>query len=84
MKDLRSIPGVGEKIAQDLWNLGVRSVHDLNGQDPEYLYERLILHEGRHVDRCMLYVLRGAVYYASNETHDPDLLKWWKWKDRGE
>ncbi|MBC8473125.1 MAG: pathogenicity locus, partial [Planctomycetes bacterium] len=31
---------------------------------------------------CMLYVLRCAVYYASNTEHDPDLLKWWNWKDR--
>lgn len=27
-------------------------------------------------DRCMLYVLRYAVYYAVNATHDPEKLKW--------
>jgi hypothetical protein len=21
------------------------------------------------------------VYYASNAEHDPELLKWWNWKD---
>jgi hypothetical protein len=35
------------------------------------------------VDRCVLYVFRCAVYYANNKTHDPELLKWWNWKDRG-
>lgn len=33
------------------------------------------------MDRCMLYVFRCAVYYASSEQHDPELLKWWNWKD---
>jgi len=34
------------------------------------------------VDRCMLYVLRCAVYYASTLDPDPRLLQWWNWKDR--
>jgi hypothetical protein len=29
----------------------------------------------------ILYVFRCAVYCASNENHDPELLKWWNWKD---
>ncbi|WP_367344139.1 helix-hairpin-helix domain-containing protein [Methanomethylovorans sp.] len=33
------------------------------------------------IDRCMLYVFRCAIYCASNEEHDPQLLKWWSWKD---
>jgi hypothetical protein len=30
----------------------------------------------------VLYVFRCAVYFANNSTHDPELLKWWNWKDR--
>jgi len=30
----------------------------------------------------MLYVLRYAVYYVSSNDPDPELLKWWSWKDR--
>ena len=82
LKDLRSVPGVGNRIAEDLWNLGIRSVQDLKGKNPQDLYERLISLAGQHVDRCVLYVFRCAVYYASAEKHDPDLLKWWKWKDK--
>ncbi|MHA2066255.1 MAG: hypothetical protein ACXABY_17925 [Candidatus Thorarchaeota archaeon] len=29
----------------------------------------------------MLYVFRCAIYYASNNEHDPQLLKWQNWKD---
>jgi hypothetical protein len=82
LREFRQIPGVGKRIAEDLWNLGLRSVSDLKNQDPEDLYLRLCALQGTHVDRCMLYVFRCAVYYASNDIHDPELLKWWNWKVR--
>lgn len=81
--ELRRIPGVGATIAQDLRGLGIHRVEDLRGADPQALYDRLIAQAGMHVDRCMLYVLRCAVYYASEFPHDPALLKWWSWKDGG-
>jgi len=81
LKELQQVPGVGKKTAEDLWNLGYRSVQDLKDRNPEELYLRLCAREGVHVDRCMLYVFRCAVYYASNKTHNPELLKWWSWKD---
>src|SRR5215471_9627983 len=80
LKEFRQIPGVGKSIAEDLWNLGLRSVPDLKNQDPEELYMSLCALQGRHVDRCMLYVFRCAVYYASNDVYDAELLKWWNWK----
>jgi hypothetical protein len=81
--ELRRIPGVGVSIAQDLRNLGIHRVEDLRGADPQALYDRLCAQMGVHVDRCMLYVFRCAVYYASEFPHDPELLKWWSWKDGG-
>jgi hypothetical protein len=81
LREFRQIPGVGKSVAEDLWNLGLRSVSDLKNQDPEDLYLRLCALQGTHIDRCMLYVFRCAVYYASNDSHDPELLKWWNWKD---
>lgn len=81
IQDLRHIPGVGPSIAQDLVDLGIGSVSDLKGADPQALYERLCLMRGEHIDRCVLYVFRCAVYFASHEQHDPLLLKWWNWKD---
>ncbi len=81
LKDLQKIPGVGRVITKDLHRLGFHSVQDLKSQDPEELYSRLCELKGTQVDRCMLYVFRCAVYYASNQEHEPDLLKWWNWKD---
>ncbi len=78
---LRSIPGVGPSIAGDLRELGIRRVEDLKGRDPERLYARSNLLRGEVQDRCLLYVFRCAVYFATARRPDPELLKWWNWKD---
>ena len=83
-KDLTRIPGVGPSIAADLYLLGIREVADLRGRNPETLYGQLCEVTGVRMDRCVLYVFRSAVYYASEREHDPRLLKWWNWKDRRE
>jgi hypothetical protein len=80
--DLESVPGVGPQTAADLRTLGILSVADLKGRDPEQLYRELEAQAGCHIDRCMLYVVRCAVYYASSEERDPEKLKWWRWKDK--
>jgi hypothetical protein len=82
LRDLRRIPGVGRAVSEDLWNLGIRRVEELRGRDPRALYDRLCELQGMRVDPCMLYTFRCAVYFASHERHDPELLKWWAWKDR--
>ena len=82
LKEFQCIPGVGKSISMDLWNMGFRAVQELQHQDPEEMYLKFCAQQGMHVDRCLLYVFRCAVYYASNEQHDPELLKWWNWKDR--
>lgn len=78
---LLSIPGVGPSIARDLNRLGIQEVAELRGRSPETLYADLCQQAGQHVDRCVLYVFRCAVYFASEAKHDPELLKWWNWKD---
>ncbi|HON78180.1 MAG TPA: helix-hairpin-helix domain-containing protein [Spirochaetota bacterium] len=82
LKELRTIPGVGKSISRDLLDLGIRKISDLKGRSPEALYHEFCALRGTQVDRCMLYVFRCAVYFASEENHDPELLKWWNWKDR--
>lgn len=76
-----TIPGVGKSIAQDFWDIGLRSLDDLKDADPDALYDKLCAYQGCKVDRCMLYVFRCAIYFASEKQHDPELLKWWNWKD---
>jgi hypothetical protein len=80
--DLESVPGIGPGMAADLRSIGIFSLADLEGRDPERLYRALEDRAGCHIDRCVLYVFRCAIYYASNERHDPEKLKWWNWKDK--
>lgn len=98
LKQLQVIPGVGKSISQDLYDLGVRSVADLKEKDPEEMYAELCDMRGMHIDRCMLYVFRCAVYFAQSADsrglnrgqtrkgisgHSHEkLLKWWNWKDK--
>ncbi len=81
-QELEQIPGVGKSIAEDLRRLGITSVRQLKGKDPEKLYRKLCRFRASPVDRCVLYVFRCAVYYASTSDPDPDLLQWWNWKDK--
>jgi hypothetical protein len=57
-------------------------VDDFNGADPDRFYKALCRREKAPVDRCALYVLRCAVYYASHKKHDPKKLLWWNWQDK--
>ena len=78
---LQVIPGIGPSLATDLRSLGIRRPADHRGHDPEALYARLCRSVGAHVDRCVLYAFRCAVYFAGTGDRDPELLKWWNWTD---
>ena len=77
---LEEIPGVGPSITHDLIDLGYYAVADLEQADPEEMYRTICELRGGHVDRCVLYVFRCAVYYATTPNPEPHLLKWWNWK----
>lgn len=79
--DLQQIPGVGDSVEQHLHQIGIGSTSELKDKSPEELYLKMCDFKAAPVDRCMLYVLRSSIYYASNADHDPELLKWWNWKD---
>ena len=36
--DLKSIPGIGKNIEQHLHHIGIETIEDLKGKDPEELY----------------------------------------------
>ena len=79
---LQDIPGIGPNLAQHLREIGFNEPSELRNQDAERMYAQLCEHHGRGIDRCVLYAFRCAVNYASHEEQDPELLKWWHWKDR--
>jgi hypothetical protein len=81
-RKLQTIPGAGPDIARDLTDLGYTSVSSLKGADPESMYQRLYELRRAHIDRCVLYEFRCAVYFTSSEKHGPELLKWWNWKNQ--
>lgn len=84
IKELQIIPGVGKSIANDLWDIGITKVSDLNGKDPQTLFDLSNKFAGVVQDRCLLYVFKCAVYYADTplNEHEPEKLKWWNWKDK--
>lgn len=84
IKELTAIPGVGKSIANDLARIGIKSITDLRGKDPEELYKESNSLVGCVQDRCLLYVFRCAVYFAETpkDTQETEKLKWWNWKDK--
>ena len=82
IREFQVIPGVGKGLAQDLVDLGYTKVADLHDENPEEMYQNLCNLREQHIDRCVLYVFRCAVYFASNNVHELELLKWWNWKDK--
>ena len=81
-KEFQRIPGVGPKLAAKLAELGVQGLDDLAGRSPETLYRELGDLRQAHIDRCVLYVFRCAVYFAKTPNPDAEKLKWWAWKDK--
>ena len=83
IKELTIIPGVGKSLATDLWNIGITSIADLKGKDPDMLYDLSNAFAGTVQDRCVLYAFKCALYYANTPTdeHESEKLKWWNWKD---
>lgn len=84
IKELTVIPGIGKSIANDLINIGIKSVDDLKGGNPEQLYDASNKFVGCVQDRCLLYAFRCAVYYAQTPQgkREAEKLKWWNWKDK--
>ena len=53
LSELQTIPGVGKIIAQYLLNIGIGSVSDLKGKNPEKLYAQSNRYSGVMQDRCL-------------------------------
>ena len=42
LRELRTIPGVGKRISEYFWELGLRTISDLKGKNPEKLYATIL------------------------------------------
>ena len=81
LRELVKIPGVGPRTAEDLYDVGIRSVFDLTRQEPEELFQKLCKLRGKRVDPRALCIFRAARRYADKPDTDPEKLKWWLFKD---
>lgn len=81
LRELQQIPSIGKACSVDLWNIGIRKISDIKGQNPRFLYEKLNNFSDKKHDICMLYTFRCAVYFATEKLHDKEKLNWWYWKD---
>ncbi|MHC1680993.1 MAG: helix-hairpin-helix domain-containing protein [Methanomassiliicoccales archaeon] len=64
LRELRKIPVVGEKVAEPLYMLGIRSTKELVGRSAEDMYGELRTMKGYYVEPCMLNQLKVAVSMA--------------------
>ena len=80
--ELQSLPSIGPSLERALRDLGYRAPADLHGQDPERMFAELCELRGQKIDRCVLYSFRCAVHAVVSRDKDPELAKWWNWKDR--
>lgn len=79
---MEAIPWIGPKMSPRFEEIGLKTPEDLRGQDPVDLYLKMCGKEGGPLDRCVLYVIRCAVYFVETENPDPEKLLWWNWKDQ--
>jgi Pathogenicity locus len=80
---LTAIPGVGKTFELDFARIGITSVEQLVGANPEELFSQLKIAnalEDHPTSKNYLYVIRMCVYYA-NGGREADKLKWSAWKD---
>lgn len=71
IKELQTLYNIGPAIARRLYTIGFRTLEQVKKSDPEKVYERLRVKEGGKLDKCVLYVLRGAILD----------IPWWECKD---
>lgn len=72
--ELISIPNVGPAVARKLSRIGIDRPQDLRGQDPDELFERLCVLDGRRHDPCLLDTFVAVVSYANGDPARP----WWE------
>jgi adenine-specific DNA glycosylase len=70
---LTDLPNVGPSIADDLRLIGINKPHDLVGENPLALYNRLCEATGTRHDPCVLDVFMSVTDYMAGNVAQP----WW-------
>ncbi len=62
--ELRKLPSVSEKCCRGLYLLGIRSIADLKGKNPDEMYEALTNRKDFYAEPCMQKMIKIAVGMA--------------------
>ena len=76
---LHGLRSIGPASLKDFDLLGVTSLDDLSGRDPQELYDALCRLKGQKVDICGLDVMHCAVAQARNPHLPPEQRDWFWW-----
>lgn len=79
MAQFQRLGSVGPAAAQDLWDLGCRSISDLVNRSPVDMYRELSLETGTQQDPCVEDVFRCAIAQARNPDLPVEQKNWWYW-----
>jgi hypothetical protein len=74
MVRLQQIPNVGPKMAGTLLKLGITSLEDTAGKDPDEMYQELCTIDAKRYDPCVRDVFAAVVSYAEGGPARP----WWE------
>ncbi|MBD0327721.1 MAG: mitomycin resistance protein [Pyrinomonadaceae bacterium] len=74
MAQLQQIPNVGPKMAGKLLKLGVTSLEDAVGKDPDEMYHELCAIDAKRYDPCVRDVFAAVVSHADGGPAKP----WWE------
>ena len=76
---LHGLRSIGPAALKDFDLLGVTSLDDLAGRDPQELYDALCRLKGQKVDICCLDFMHCAVAQARNPHLPPEQRDWFWW-----
>ncbi len=82
MKDtrtLRDLRSVGPSIEENLNRLGICTVEQLKGKNPQKLYDKLCRLTKTRQDPCVYDVFRCAIAQAENPNLPPEQRDWFFW-----
>lgn len=80
MADFQTLASVGPAAAQDLWDLGCRSLADIAQRDPVEMYHKLSRQVGSPLDPCVEDVFRCAIAQVRDPQLPLEQTNWWYWK----
>ena len=78
-RKLSDLVSVGPAAIKDFQLLGIRTVEQLKGKDPERLYHQLCSITDRNHDICVLDVFRAAIAQAEDALLPAEQKNWWYW-----